>query len=55
MKKNIIEATLEILKSKNVTACQDLGAAGLLSSTSEMAAKSNVKIDLWLDKVPLRE
>jgi len=55
VKKNIIEATLEILKSKNVTACQDLGAAGLLSSTSEMAAKSNVKIDLWLDKVPLRE
>lgn len=55
IKKNIIEATLEILTSKNVTSCQDLGAAGLLSSTSEMAAKGNVKMDLYLDKVPLRE
>lgn len=54
-KKNLIEATLEILKSKNIYSCQDLGAAGLLSSTSEMAAKGNVAIDLYLDKVPLRE
>lgn len=55
MKKNIIEATLEILKSKNVNSAQDLGAAGILSSTSEMAAKGNVAIDLYLEKVPLRE
>ncbi len=55
VKKNIIEATLEILKSKNVNSCQDLGAAGLLSSTSEMAAKGGVAIDLYLEKVPLRE
>lgn len=54
-KKNLIEATLEILKSKNVSAAQDLGAAGLLSSTSEMAAKGGVTIDLYLEKVPLRE
>jgi len=55
VKKNIIEATLEILKSKNINSCQDLGAAGLLSSTSEMAAKGCVQMTLYLDKVPLRE
>ncbi len=55
VKKNIIEATLEILKSKNVNSAQDMGAAGLLSSTSEMAAKSGVSMNLYLDKIPLRE
>ncbi len=54
-KKKLIEATLEILKSKNVFCSQDLGAAGLLSSTSEMAAKGGISMDLYLDKVPLRE
>ena len=54
-KKKLIEATLEILQSKNVFCSQDLGAAGLLSSTSEMAAKGDVSMDLYLDKVPLRE
>ncbi len=55
VKKNVIEATLEILKSKNVFSCQDLGAAGLLSSTSEMADKGKVSVELYLEKVPLRE
>ena len=55
VKKNVIEATLEILKSKNVFSCQDLGAAGLLSSTSEMADKGGVSVELYLEKVPLRE
>ncbi len=54
-KKRLIEATLEILKSKNILASQDLGAAGLLSSTSEMAYKGKVAVDIDLDKVPLRE
>lgn len=54
-KKKLIEATLEILKSKNVYSSQDLGAAGLLSSTSEMAAKGACAIDLHLEKVPLCE
>lgn len=54
-KKRLIEATLEILKSKNVLASQDLGAAGLLSSTSEMAYKGKVAVDINLDKVLLRE
>ncbi len=55
VKKNVIEATLEILKSKNVFSAQDLGAAGLLSSTSEMADKGGVSVELYLEKVPLRE
>lgn len=55
VKKNVIEATLEILKSKNVFSCQDLGAAGLLSSTTEMADKGGVSVELYLEKVPLRE
>ncbi len=55
VKKILIEATLEILKLDEVLACQDCGAAGLLSSTSEMAYKGNCGMELYLDKVHLRE
>lgn len=55
VKKNLIEATLEILKSDEIFACQDCGAAGILSSTSEMAYKGNCGMELYLDKVHLRE
>jgi phosphoribosylformylglycinamidine synthase len=55
MKKILIEATLEILAIDEVTACQDCGAAGLLSSTSEMAYKGDCGLDLHLDTVHLRE
>lgn len=55
IKKILIEATLEILKSKEVLACQDCGAAGLLSSTSEMAFKGNCGMELYLEQVHLRE
>ncbi len=55
IKKILIEATLEILKLDNVLACQDCGAAGLLSSTSEMSYKGNCGMELYLDKVHLRE
>ncbi len=55
VKKNLIEATLEILDLQEVQSCQDFGAAGLLSSSSEMAYKGNCGIDLHLDKVHLRE
>ncbi len=54
-KKVVIEATLEILKSEGIIAAQDCGAAGLLSSTSEMAYKGNCGMELYLDKVHLRE
>ena len=55
IKKILIEATLEILKLDEVLACQDCGAAGLLSSTSEMAYKGNGGMELYLDRVHLRE
>ncbi|SHF09593.1 phosphoribosylformylglycinamidine synthase subunit II [Marinitoga hydrogenitolerans DSM 16785] len=53
--KNLIEATLEILKLKGVLACQDMGAAGILSSSSEMSFKGNLGCELYMDNVPLRE
>lgn len=53
--KNLIEATLEVLKTPGVLASQDMGAAGLLSSSSEMAYKGNLGCELYLDKVPVRE
>ena len=53
--KNLIEASLEIMKIKGVEACQDMGAAGILSSTSEMAYKGKLGCELYLDKVPIRQ
>jgi phosphoribosylformylglycinamidine synthase II len=53
--KNLIEATLEILSLDGVDALQDMGAAGLLSSSSEMAEKSGKGCELYLNEVPLRE
>lgn len=50
-KKKLIEATLEINLLNEVIATQDLGASGILSSTSEMAYKGNCLIELYLDKV----
>lgn len=55
MEKILIESTLEILELPEVVACQDCGAAGLLSSTSEMAYKGDCGIDIALDMVHLRE
>ncbi len=55
IKKVLIEATLDILKLDGVLACQDCGAAGLLSSTSEMAYKGDCGMELYLDKVHCRE
>jgi len=53
--KLIMEATLEIIQSGCAEGVQDMGAAGITSSTSEIAAKSHLGIELDLDKVPLRE
>lgn len=50
-KKKLIEAVLELNKLPEVIACQDLGASGILSSTSEMGYKGNCSIELYLDKV----
>jgi len=55
LEKGLIEGCLEAFKTGNVIAAQDMGAAGLTCSTSEMAAKGNVGIELNLDLVPARE
>jgi phosphoribosylformylglycinamidine synthase len=53
--KLLIEACLELMASDAIVAIQDMGAAGLTSSTSEMADKGDVGIELDLDHVPQRE
>jgi phosphoribosylformylglycinamidine synthase len=51
----LLECSLELLECGLLVALQDLGAAGLTSSASEMASKGEVGIDLDVAKVPLRE
>ena len=55
LEKGLIEACLEAFKNGEVIAAQDMGAAGLTCSCSEMAAKGDVGIELNLDLVPARE
>src|SRR4051812_1331201 len=51
----LLECSLELLDHDLLVALQDLGAAGLTSSSAEMAAKGGVGIDLDVRRVPLRE
>lgn len=53
--KLLIEACLELMSSDAIVAIQDMGAAGLTSSSVEMASKGGVGIHLNLDHVPQRE
>src|SRR5271167_1323751 len=53
--KLLIEACLELMETDAIVAIQDMGAAGLTSSSVEMAGKGGVGIDLDLDQVPARE
>lgn len=53
--KLILEASMEIIETGAVVGMQDMGAAGITCSTSEMSAKTNVGMDVWLDKVPMRQ
>lgn len=53
--KQLIEATLEALDTGAIVAIQDMGAAGLTCSTTEMASKGSVGMDVDLDRVPMRE
>ncbi|MBW4618920.1 MAG: phosphoribosylformylglycinamidine synthase subunit PurL [Cyanosarcina radialis HA8281-LM2] len=55
LEKSLIEACLEAFKTGAVVAAQDMGAAGITCSTSEMAAKGGVGIELDLGKIPVRE
>ena len=53
--KKLIEASLELVEGGLVEGLQDLGAAGLASSLSEMGGRGGVGLDVHLDRVPLRE
>ena len=53
--KLLMEACLELMKDKSIISIQDMGAAGLTSSSVEMASKGSLGIELELDKVPCRE
>ncbi|MDE0781035.1 MAG: phosphoribosylformylglycinamidine synthase subunit PurL, partial [Alphaproteobacteria bacterium] len=53
--KLLLEACLELMATDAIVAIQDMGAAGLTSSSVEMASKGNVGITLNLDDVPQRE
>lgn len=55
LEKLLIESCLEVMKQDLVVAIQDMGAAGLTSSSFEMAAKGGVGFKIHLDRVPLRD
>lgn len=53
--KLLLEATLELAKTGAIVGMQDMGAAGIICSTSEMSAKGEHGMKIYLDKVPLRQ
>lgn len=55
MEKLLLEACLEVMAKDLIVGIQDMGAAGLTCSTTEMASKSDTGIEIDLDRVPQRE
>ncbi len=55
MEKLLLEASLELITSRVIVAIQDMGAAGLTSSSAEMAARGGVGVELDTSAVPVRE
>lgn len=55
VEKLLLEACLEVFKQDLIIGIQDMGAAGLTSSSFEMASRSGSGMVLWLDKIPMRE
>lgn len=53
--KLILEASMELIETNAVVGMQDMGAAGITCSTSEMSAKSETGMIIHLDKVPMRQ
>jgi len=53
--KLLLEASLEVIKTGAVVGMQDMGAAGIICSNSEMSAKGEHGMKIWLDKVPTRQ
>ena len=55
MEKLLMEASLELAQTDAIIGMQDMGAAGITCSTSEMSAKGGCGMDIQLDRVPLRQ
>ncbi|MER1986824.1 MAG: phosphoribosylformylglycinamidine synthase subunit PurL [Solibacillus sp.] len=55
MEKLLLEACLEVVKSDALVGIQDMGAAGLTSSSAEMASKAGTGVEMNLDLIPQRE
>ena len=55
MEKLLMEGCLELMDAKLIESMQDMGAAGITSSSVEMASKGNLGVEINLDKIPLRE
>ncbi len=53
--KLLLEASLEVITTGAVIGMQDMGAAGIICSTSEMSAKGKYGMNIYLDKVPTRQ
>jgi phosphoribosylformylglycinamidine synthase subunit PurL len=53
--KLLLEASLELIRSGHIVGIQDMGAAGLASSSSEMAARAGTGVDIDTSRVPVRE
>ena len=53
--KLLLEASLELIRSGHIVGIQDMGAAGLASSSTEMAARAGTGVDIDTSKVPVRE
>lgn len=53
--KLLLEASLEVIQTGAVIGMQDMGAAGIICSTSEMSAKGEAGMDIHLDRVPTRQ
>ena len=55
VEKSLLEACLEVFQKDLIVGIQDMGAAGLTSSSFEMASRSGSGMIMWLDKIPMRE
>lgn len=53
--KLLLEASLELIRSGHIVGIQDMGAAGLVSSSTEMAARAGTGVDIDVARVPVRE
>ncbi|MDX1908711.1 MAG: phosphoribosylformylglycinamidine synthase subunit PurL [Bacteroidia bacterium] len=55
IEKLLLEATLEAIETGALVGVQDMGAAGITCATCEMAAKGKAGMEVWLDRVPMRQ